>query len=305
ERKGRRGGGGGGRKRDDFIASDDESSGSPADRGNEQGDGTEGSQMRSKHGKRRGSDNRHGALKKLRAGNSKDDGLTAKQRMRVVSKAIVSDSSDSSSGDDGDQDEDARVAALARKILSSDEDVDPGQSMEHSVHHRRASSSSGISDHELPTHKSRNKRTNHRSLSGRSRGHKRRSLSSDEEKEAAQEETSSDEDARPPVRHPPTKTAKRHKNDSRSKRVEAESSSQQEEADEDSDVGLAGLTKRKRMVATSDSDEADVPSQPSRRANLSSEEEREEKNDFQHTSDQHQMADADSSSALSEDENSS
>ncbi|KAF8567774.1 hypothetical protein P879_07001 [Paragonimus westermani] len=305
ERKGRRGAGGGNRKRDDFIASDDESSGSPAERENEQGDGTEGSQVRSKHGKRRGSDNRHGALKKLRAGNSKDDGLTAKQRMRVVSKAIVSDSSDSSSGDDGDQDEDARVAALARKILSSDEDEDPGQSMEQPARHRKASSSSGISDHELPTHKSRNKRPNHRSMSGRSRGHKRRSLSSGEEKETAQEETSSDEDAGPPVRRPPTKTSKRQKNDSHPKQIEAESPGQQSETDEDSDIGLAGLTKRKRMVATSDSDEAAAPSQPSRRANLSSEEEREENNDFQRPSDQHQSTDADSSSALSEDENSS
>ncbi|KAA3676187.1 RNA polymerase-associated protein CTR9, partial [Paragonimus westermani] len=305
ERKGRRGGAGGSRKRDDFIASDDESSGSPVERENEQADGTEGSQVRSKHGKRRGSDNRHGALKRLRAGNSKDDGLTAKQRMRVVSKAIVSDSSDSSSGDDGDQDEDARVAALARKILSSDEDEDPVQSMEQPARHRKASSSSGISDHELPAHNSRNKRTNHRSLSGRSRGHKRRSLSSGEEKETAQEETSSDEDAGPPVRRPPTKKSKRQKNDSHPKQIEAESSGQQSETDEDSDIGLAGLTKRKRMVATSDSDEAAVPSQPSRRANLSSEEEREENNDFQRPSDQHQSTDADSSSALSEDENSS
>ncbi|KAK4473001.1 hypothetical protein MN116_002727 [Schistosoma mekongi] len=127
EKKSRRTGGGGSRKRDDFIASgDEESSGSS----NEAAVGDHSGSVDNTQPKPKKSDNkRHSSelkegnalRKKSRFSNSRDDGLSAKQRMRVVSKAIVSDSSGSSSSSDNEQEHQARAAALARKILSSDE----------------------------------------------------------------------------------------------------------------------------------------------------------------------------------------
>lgn len=65
-----------------------------------------GQQKQKKIGnKRQSSESKEGNLlrKKSRFSTSRDDGLSAKQRMRIVSKAIVSDSSDSSSS--GEEDE--------------------------------------------------------------------------------------------------------------------------------------------------------------------------------------------------------
>ncbi|VDP50897.1 unnamed protein product, partial [Schistosoma mattheei] len=102
--------GGGSRKRDDFIASGDEESSDGSNEA-EAGDRSEnvdsvGQQKQKKIGnKRQSSESKEGNLlrKKSRFSTSRDDGLSAKQRMRIVSKAIVSDSSDSSSS--GEEDE--------------------------------------------------------------------------------------------------------------------------------------------------------------------------------------------------------
>ncbi|TNN11999.1 RNA polymerase-associated protein CTR9 [Schistosoma japonicum] len=127
EKKSRRIGGGSSRKRDDFIASgDEESSGSSNEAavGANSGsvDNTQPKPKRSNN-KRHSSELKEGNTyrKKSRFSNSRDDGLSAKQRMKIVSKAIVSDSSGSSSSSDTEQEHQARAAALARKILSSDE----------------------------------------------------------------------------------------------------------------------------------------------------------------------------------------
>ncbi|GAA52741.1 RNA polymerase-associated protein CTR9 homolog [Clonorchis sinensis] len=311
DRKGRKSAGGS-RKRDDFIASEDEdSSGSPVERG-DQHEGETGSQLKSKqkkHGtKRRSMDSRlaGGARKKQRLGSSRDDGLTAKQRMRVVSKAIVSESSDSSSDDDFNQeDEEARVAALAKKILSSDED-DPDQPVEHLMRHRQASpSSSDLSDNHKHSRKAHKRSRNERVRSGRSRGQKRHNVSSEEEEEEdqvrrTQAEDSSDEEAFR-VRRPPSKSHHKHAKRDRNPRESSASSpevkeKEVEDYDEDSDDGLVGLQKRKRMVASSDSDEADNDEKTKpRRANLQSDDD-----------DNSNVAPADDlSSALSEDEESS
>ncbi|CAH8484612.1 unnamed protein product [Schistosoma haematobium] len=109
EKKSRRSGGGS-RKRDDFIASGDEESSDGSNEA-EAGDRSEnvdsvGQQKQKKiENKRQSSESKEGNLlrKKSRFSTSRDDGLSAKQRMRIVSKAIVSDSSDSSSS--GEEDE--------------------------------------------------------------------------------------------------------------------------------------------------------------------------------------------------------
>lgn len=289
DRKGRKSASGGSRRRDDFIASEeDDSSDSPVDRG-DQVEGDAGSQPKSKqkkHGtKRRSTESRlaAGARKKQRPGSSKDDGLTAKQRMRVVSKAIISESSDSTSDDDfNPENEDARVAALAKKILSSDEeDLDqPAEEIRRS--NKTSPSSSDLSDSHRHLKKAHKRSRDERVRSGRSRGQKRHNFSSEEEEEQedrprrTQADDSSDEEA-PHVRRPsfkPHKHKKRTRQPSESPTLSPVSRNHESDEDnEDSDEGLAGLQKRKRMVASSDSDDADAPNTKPTRTNLQSDDE--------------------------------
>ncbi|KAA0194226.1 RNA polymerase-associated protein CTR9, partial [Fasciolopsis buskii] len=266
ERKGRRGGGAGGRRRDDFIASGDEESASSAsgpDNNEGRDEGTEGgrsgkSKTKQRSGKRRSADASASIRKKARLSSSRDDGLTAKQRMRIVSKAIVSDSSDSSSSDDDDQArEDARVAALAKKILSSDED-DHDQPVEELLRPTRGSpspSSSDLSDHSSKR-QSRHGGKAHRFAKAPRKSHKNKASSRGQARRmvASSEEESEGEPRRPSgrSRRPVENSASEDEHSQAEKRSRVPAASSDE--DEDSEDAMTGTAKRKRMLASSGSE---------------------------------------------------
>ncbi|CAH8567193.1 unnamed protein product [Dicrocoelium dendriticum] len=269
ERKGRKSGGGS-RRRDDFIASesDDNSEDRQSNHG-EEGEGNRSNRQKHKRSmRRRAVEERSGARKKARFSSSKDDGLTARQRMRVVSKEIVSESSDSSSGDDVEDEaaHEARVTALARKILSSDEDDldQPVERLPTPERHEDSSSSLDLSQgKKLPSKAHNSRRFAGLGRSGRARGQKRNAIqSSDEEDEAP----TTVERYRPPASHnvsseeegvPHRKTVKSRKSNVLNP-TEFPSDTETNKGD-DSDDGLAGLEKRKRLVASSDSDAEQEP----------------------------------------------
>ncbi|CAL8078737.1 unnamed protein product [Calicophoron daubneyi] len=318
ERKGRRTGGG--KKRDDFVTSGEESGSSSGER--EEGvDGGEGAEAgKTKHKKHSSSkrraheSSRSGNLrKKLRAPGFRDDGLSAKQRQRVVSKAIVSDSSGSSSSEDEAAQEEARVAALQRKILQSD---DEGESDQDKERPRASPSSSELSDTRGHRKKSSKLKSSHSARSGRSRGQKRHASTSDEEEEPEETARSSsnnadDSDEETPHHRSHKRSKRLHK-----RRVEMESSGDEgaavegDSADKRASPQTAAASapnRRNRVLASSDSEEEQQPpntGKPSRGAEQTSEDEGNvspQKSPIHH----HREANTDSSSALSEDDVSS
>lgn len=167
--------------------------------------------------------------KKRRSG---EEGLSAKQRMRVVSKAIISDSSGNSSSED--EEHQARVAALARKILSSDEEDSAEDVSSTKDPANEDVLSSDLSD--VSGVRRDNKPKTKTSRSGRSRGQKRLHVSSDD--------ADSDDD----VIGQREIHEKKH---SISKKLSPEL----ENDDEDSDVGISGAKKRMRMMESGSDDD--------------------------------------------------
>ncbi|VEL43085.1 unnamed protein product, partial [Protopolystoma xenopodis] len=306
ERKVRRPIGGlGRRKGDEFIqSSDDSGSSNEGDQGvaarirNDRDNGSDVERAtkeihRSKHKKgdlggskrQRGSHFSSRTLKpkKLRS-SVNEEGLSAKQRPRIVSKAIISDSSgDSSSSSEDELRETTRKAIELAKALDSDnsnesDEEEPRQNTRKTATHSGdMADSSELSDIEEPSRFSKSHvissaRKKSRS-SGRERGqkkwskHSRIQHSDSESSSNSRAADSSDETSSPIARHERLAPIKKHAlsekrkdspgNISQNRRFVdkgvKDGRAEVDDDDEDSDKEGSGASKRMRLLASSSS----------------------------------------------------